>query len=355
LFVAAYYTLLLYLRRHGPAVQIGVGLLALWVFGDVAYLSYCNSFYSDTPAMLGLLLMTPLALLLADDPRAVRLWLFAAAAALFVTSKPQHAILGFLPALFALAATWRTKPLRVAGAAVCALLLIAEAGVFWMSPPGYQSDPLFSVIFHKLVLTVSEPPQALLELGLEAADSAYIGQHAYFEDAIFADPRWRAGFVRRASYRRVAAWWLRHPRQAWLAMDGDLFVNASLIRAYNLSNFRQESGHPAGARTDRFASWSTLRARLFTRWRHHIIVWYLLLAAAGAVLWLRNRTARLALAICLGVAAIAVLEFVFASLTDALETHRHLLLFHLATDVTVCFVAGWVIHGGRSALRFMAG
>jgi hypothetical protein len=128
LFVAAYYALLLYLRRYGPAVQAAIGVLALWIFGDVAYLSYFNSFYSDTAAMLGLLLMTPLALHLAADPKPARLWLFGAAAALFITSKPQHGIWGFLPALFALVVTSRSKPVRIGGAAVCALLLAASFG-----------------------------------------------------------------------------------------------------------------------------------------------------------------------------------------------------------------------------------
>jgi hypothetical protein len=35
----------------------------------------------------------------------------------------------------------------------------------------------------------------------------------------------------------------------------------------------------------------------------------------------------------------AVLEFVFASLTDANETDRHLLIFHALTEMTICFTA----------------
>jgi hypothetical protein len=346
LFVAAYYMLLLYLRRYGPRVQVGVGMLALWIFGDVAYISYFNSFYSDTAAMLGLLLMMLVALSLAADPEPGRgkIWLFGAAAALFVTSKPQHGIWGFLPALFALAIAWRVRTLRTAGIAVCAVLLIAEAAVFWASPPEYQADPLFSLIFCKILPASPAPLQALRDLGLRDTDARYIGLDAYSAHSPFADPQWKAAFARRTSYRRVFAYWVRHPGEAIAVLRYDLAVNAPMIRAPNLSNFRREDGHPPGAHTRRFASWSDLRAWLYVHWPYHIVVWYLCLAAGAAFVWRRNPTARLSVALCLGLALIAVLEFVFASLTDAIETHRHLLLFHLMTDLTICFAAGWALH-----------
>ena len=66
LFLCAYYFLLMYLRRFGRGLQFAIGGFALLLFTDVAYVSYFNSFFNDTAAMLGLLLMVPLALLLTD-------------------------------------------------------------------------------------------------------------------------------------------------------------------------------------------------------------------------------------------------------------------------------------------------
>jgi hypothetical protein len=56
-------------------------------------------------------------------------------------------------------------------------------------------------------------------------------------------------------------------------------------------------------------------------------------------------------AVCLGVCAIAILEFCFASLTDAVETERHLFIFHVATEITVCFAAAWAIDALRARIR----
>lgn len=104
LFLAGFCGLIVYLRRFGRMVQVAVGLFALWTFGDVVYVAYFNSFYSDTAAILGILLTVVLALHLTrqDRPRLATLALFTFSALLFITSKGQHGIFGFIPALFAM-------------------------------------------------------------------------------------------------------------------------------------------------------------------------------------------------------------------------------------------------------------
>jgi hypothetical protein len=353
LFLAAFYALLVCLRRRGAVVQIALGLLAIWIFTDVAYLSYFNSFYSDTPAILGLLLMVPLALLLTRDeePSRAVLWLFAAAAALFITSKMQHGLYGFLPASFALWIGRRRKTARRTALAVCALLLGAEVAAYATTSEDYWAHPLFTAIFFKVLPAAGTPVQALRELGLNEADLRYAGMNAYSEGTPILDRLWIAAFTHRTSYARLFSYWVLHPRQATAALATDLVVNAPMIRAPNLSNFRREDGHPPGALTRRFASWSTLRAWLFVIWPGHIAAWFALLAAEGTIVWRRHPRARPAIAICSGVALMAVLEFVFASLTDAIETYRHLLLFHLLTDVTICFAAAWVVDAAAVWVR----
>jgi hypothetical protein len=45
----------------------------------------------------------------------------------------------------------------------------------------------------------------------------------------------------------------------------------------------------------------------------------------------------------MGIAALGAGEFTAAGLGDALDAPRHLLLFQAATDLTVCFAAGWLV------------
>jgi hypothetical protein len=45
----------------------------------------------------------------------------------------------------------------------------------------------------------------------------------------------------------------------------------------------------------------------------------------------------------MGILALGAGEFAAAALGDALDAGRHLFLFHAATDLTVCFAAGWLL------------
>jgi hypothetical protein len=76
---------------------------------------------------------------------------------------------------------------------------------------------------------------------------------------------------------------------------------------------------------------------MFKLWPAHICVWYLLFV--GCTSWLAIKSANLSLRrlalIGIGLAIIGMLEFAFASLADAVETDRHLLLFHEYTDLTI--------------------
>ena len=114
----------------------------------------------------------------------------------------------------------------------------------------------------------------------------------------------------------------------------DLYVEARQRRQDNLSNFRREDGQPAGAKTYRFALWSSLRSWLFEHWPPHILLWYLFAFVGLPYLAIRD-TSRYRRAIAWTIVAIsfmAAAEFGMASLADACETHRHLLLFQVFTD-----------------------
>lgn len=80
--------------------RIVLSLAGLWIFADVGFVAYLNTFYSDVPAMLGGLAAIFLAVLLArsDQISLGLLCLFGLAALFFVTSNAQHGVYGLVPA-----------------------------------------------------------------------------------------------------------------------------------------------------------------------------------------------------------------------------------------------------------------
>jgi hypothetical protein len=115
------------------------------------------------------------------------------------------------------------------------------------------------------------------------------------------------------------------------------------MRQENLSNFRQIDGQPPGARTSRFAWWSTAQSWTLAHFPWLVPIWYA--AFVTVALLSRQRLAWVGL----GIAALGAGQFAVAALADCLETGRHLLMFHACTDLTLLMGIAWAIPRFRRA------
>jgi hypothetical protein len=353
LFLAAFYLMLVALRPLAAWARIGIGAAAIWMFTDVSYVSYFNSFYSDTPALLGLLGATAIAVLISMKGWRTSLLLALFGFSVFwIGSKPQHAPWGFLPAAFVLTAGWREKRTsrRVAAIAVSALLIAAMAVTIGLTPRDYGGQGLFNLIFGKLTVRSSTPERDLEELGLSKDELRYVGLYIFHPQTPTNDPKWFDSFRRRTNYSKLARFYLSRPGRAFDFLDFDLHLWANHIRA-NVANLRRQDAKRPVELTTRFASWSDLRSILFRRWPYHIVAWYALLGA-GIFLVLRARPSRAATWIAwiaAGLAAAAIGEYCVSSLADSCETGRHLFLFHTLTDLTVLMAVAAALSGTLGA------
>ena len=351
IFVVLYYFLLLLLRKFRPLPRVLLALLVLWIFTDVFYVAYFNSFYSDTIAWLSLAGMVIAALHIVCSSLRQCVWwsIYAAAAIGFVTSKPQHAIWAIFPVVFAAAMNWRVSRVRrILGAALCLALLTLSLLEFITLPGPMKAMPLFDVVFLKLTRDPSTRAQVLRDLSLPDSYAAYAGVSAWTPGSPIFDAEWRTHFYSQA--RRHLIWfYLSHPGLAARVIHDDLRLSAPYLRSPVLANYRREDGYPSGSLARHFCSWSYLRAALFRAWPEHILLWYTLVLAAAIVVMARGPSPviRVVAALGLGLALMGVGEFCFASLTDAAQTDRHLFLFHALTDLTICFAAA-------AALEFCA-
>jgi hypothetical protein len=359
-FLAALYSVLLLMAMYGLlgllrpcalTVRILVGGLAIWIFTDVAYAAYFNSFYAEAMALVSLLLMLVAALhiVAANQMRWPIGIAFMLAALFFVTSKAQYATAGIFPALFVLLAPISLPKLRrrVLRTILCALIIVAIVGELRTTAPWYKGVAEFDIVFANIPKTSPNGQQELKELGLEPSYIKYMGANPWPEG-----PKWLAQFYARLGPWKIFKFYLAHPLRTLAILDGDLRTSTAHLR--NLPNYRRMDGFPPGTMTRHFCSWSDLRSRLFVLWPYHVLVWYGGMAATAAFIALRRRGSfsSRAAAVCLGVVLMGVLEFGVASLGDGNDTARHLLLFHALTDVTVCFaVAAALLFRTRRSSR----
>ena len=337
-FLAAWSLWLVALRPLQGVAWWIVTIAALWIFTDVGFIAYLNTFYTDAAGFLGAMIMLPAFLwMLTSRGTAPVIW-FSLGALLFVTSKGQHGALAPILAASLWAARWR-EPLRSRVLAwVLGATLIAGGGwVLSQTPYWYRAQARFNLTFVRILPNSPTPARDLSELGLSQTDLPYSGMHAYRDDSPASNPAWLEAFSHRGGYGRVMMFWIRHPIRMLANVRRDLETEAWQRRPAGFSNFQPDSGRPPRAQASRFGSWSALRTKLVLWWPEHLVVWYALILLAGpifasrlsagfpqAIVW----TAVLA-------ATLGLTEFLLSSLADAIETSRHLLLFHLFTDLTL--------------------
>jgi len=353
LFVGFYFALLLVLRPLAAWARIAASIAGIWIFADAGTISYLNSFFTDTVAILGALSAAVLAPRLAASKKIERAALvaFGFAVLLFAGSKAHHALVAGVAVVFLGALAWRTSNAHWRGeigmVALAALCVIAW---MWISTPNsYTAQARFDLIFFWLLPNSKTPLQDLSELGLAAADARYAGLTTFSKVTPMNDPAWRKVFESRCTNARLLTFYLRHPTRALAKLKSDLYLEAPKRRVVYLSNYQRAAGKPAGARDQRLSSWSKLRTWIF-RWRPgHVALWLGLALCFGPLTrkgYARPFSVSLAWTIT-ACALLAIAEFAIVSLADAIETDRHLFLFHIFTDLTMFLALVWA-----ASLRF---
>jgi hypothetical protein len=354
LFLLALYLFLPLVRSFNPLLRFLVLVLALFVFTDVMYVSYFNSFYMDTAALLFLLLAVVSFLRALRWQRPADRWLFVAAAVLLITSKTQHYPLG-VP--IALLLAWKGGLLtggRGVAFRTISVVCVLAATVFMYrrgAPASYPSTGCYSVIFAELLPRSKNVGSDLKELGLDDSYQQYVGTHAYSPTSGLRDPQFQETFARKISYANIARYFGKHPKialhTAISRLDG-----AGLQRPY-IGNFDRLAGFPGYTQSRTFAAWSALKARVFTQHGGRYLLYSLLLTlcvTAFAVVRRENLPAGMPVAIG-ALAAMTLLALLVASFADALDPERHYSLFSALTDLLLLSGVCLAATTGRPAPR----
>ena len=345
--------LLAAMRKQPKRIQAAVAIVPLLLLTDVCYTALLNSFYMDAIAFCSLLLMTGIAVWVSaeDEFRTGQLGLFFLAALLFVTSKTQHAIWSFFPALFLTASSFRFRKRGLRASALVMAALVLASGVYMerTADRAYKGQALFNLLFYRIG---SQGPAAmpdLLKLGVLPGEVRYLGTHSYAPGSPMASPQFGEAFYERTGFAKLLGWYLRHPIKTFHLVSARLLWEAEIMRPNNLGNYQVDFGHGPHARTHRFGLWSDMRSALFHRAPWYLPVWYTLFFT-GCLAAIRRRRSLVftrTVWLAMGIGLLGAGEFLAASLGDCLDMARHLFLFHTCTDLTMCFALAWGVKQGN--------
>jgi hypothetical protein len=249
---------------------------------------------------------------------------------LLVTSKAQHAALGFWMAALLCGLGFRS---RWFGAAAAVIALTAVLWLWKSTPEQYAARGCFSTIFFHLLPHSRDVDRTLTGLGLDSTYRPYIGMVSFSAGSPMDDPQFVAAFRRRVTYGGLAWYLATHPRDAYVALRVSL-DDAGRQRPA-LGNFDPSAGLAPYAESQAFAFWSNLKRGLFERRGSRFLSCFL--GLSGAVSWLLFQQRRTlppgGMTSGLILIGMACTELAVASLADAMEIPRHHLLFYAFFDL----------------------
>jgi hypothetical protein len=321
-----------------------------FVFTDVAYATYLNSFYMDTVAMIALLATTVCTLALSTESGSRRVFVpcFAVSSIMLITSKTQHSILAIPVSIFAVGQILRSHGrMRATWVLIICSCLLTMALMFRDVSPDYRAGSLFTVIFFKLGRT-PDPARDLREVGVGPEYLPFLGKFAYSAGVPINDPAWRERFLSQTGYGRLLLFYVRHPKRAAEIIRKDLEEFGWRHPDKGIANYRREDGFPPGSRSSHFALWNQWRSYLFVRYPFHTVV-ILAISLLFCILCVCSPETRQRLPAWLSFLSatlMALLTLGVATLTDAVDTARHLFLFHVCVDVVICFWISALLQAG---------
>jgi hypothetical protein len=316
-----------------------LSLLLVWIFTDVGYVSFFNSFYAQTASPLFLVLTAGfLSLLVSNDGEKLSYFVgFVFAALLFICSKPQEAPQGVLLAIIVF---WAARALgirwaKTLGITSVGVVLAISALCYVAGPTGVKNNSLYNAVFEDLLKNSPDPATDLAELKLSNDLLKYVGTHAFIKDSPVPQDWFKAAFYQKVRHEDLLVFYLKHPSRFWSLITRRSAKALTLVTHYG--NFEKRSGFPPGTKSSAFKIWSDFKEKVFPGSPWTLMVLFFGNIAAVALLLIRGPKSK---SWHLGLSAFGILNlmaigaFLIPTLGDGtLDIVRQFYTFNTMTDL----------------------
>ncbi len=333
-------------KRYGRAAGWILSAAAVFMFCDISYLAYFNSFYGEAASYVFLMLAAGalLSLLAADKPRLWQLVAYWAGAVMLVGAKQQNAMLAvlFLGIAVRLFFLYKDKIWRRVTVIFSAVMVVVS--VFTMV---FVSHEIYRINIHQAVffgiLRLSDDPAKDLDALQLSRELTVLAGHTYYENDVVYPPDseyLQREFFDKISYSKIMTYYLTHPARLWQAMEKTAKSAYEIMPGY-LGSYVRAAGFPPGMTAEAFAPYDRLRQFVFARNPFPLVVTilaYLLAAVYAVVVYVRakNKKTRALLEFLAAIAVMGALQFAMPYIADGDgDLNKHLFLFNVAADILI--------------------
>jgi hypothetical protein len=336
----------LFLRsyRSDPfGIQVAAGLLLVFIFSDIEYVQFFSTPYADAAAIVFFCLFAAVALNVWRRRQTVSFWwvsAFAASGCLFLTSKLQHQLDVIPLCALAVLIALQSQSRRARAYFVLPVITFVAATCFMsMKTRGdYRADPIYAMVFTRLAGHSSHPLQILREFGIPSSYRQYVGTLPFQNGYLLDNPAQREFFVQTVDLGKVAGFYARHPGTAihWLVNDLKEFAPDVNLKRWGVHRFRiaDFEQHQADRR---FTWWSSLRGAIQDQFWLFVPLLYAGALAVSFLAAIQTNVSRVfrSWPVLAAIAVVGAFTFAVSSLNDCIETARHIIVFQVATDLTI--------------------
>ncbi|MBN1515677.1 hypothetical protein JXA32_03810 [Candidatus Sumerlaeota bacterium] len=338
----------------------------LFMFTDLGYFGWLNTFYIEPASMVYLLGFVCAALILLprlsqseeqDAPatkwRVILGWfvplaIYFGLAALLIGTKPQF-VLTALPVIalwwiFAGALPPKKSSMRFYSSLAASLILLLFSGAYYVNRT-FVGVNLFNQTFHYHMLK-DTPDKVLDDMDL-SRDFAVLAGSTWFDKYDEQVEPLRTRFTQSASYANLLRYYRRNPRRL-LEVFQEGAAGAFTFRVDGIGYYSKYSGHPPRHMGRSFSHFSELKRWLYPRTLTGMIVFFIALSVILAAFCRMNSGYRRVFsAVALALLVSAAIQLFTALLGEGpLDLVKHTFAFNAMTDIaivqTMILTAQWL-------------
>ena len=343
LYLAALYV---WLRFNKSSSAIGNSIavvLSAFIFLDIGYIAYFNSFFGEALTLILMLLTFGLALAVAGSDKASwrMLALFYISSILLTATKLQNAPIGIILIAAGLC-FWQFSKERAWRRTIVigtASLLVAAAVMYVAAPKDLKHINLYQTIFYGILKDSPDPDKALKQLGLPMELKALAGTNYFQGDTAIKqdDPILYEHVYNRLGHIDVLVYYLKNPSRFVQKLERAA-ENGMTIRPYYLGSYDQSEGKKRGAIAYTYSGWSEFKRNVLPNELWFIAALYLLYFAGILYEYSRRKETRhrARTYIFAAVGLIGIFGFTIPLLGDGeADLGKHLFLFNVCFDMMI--------------------
>lgn len=356
LYVTALYVWMKYNKSSSKVLNIVTVAIAVFVFLDVGYIAYFNSFFGEAITLIFMLLSFGLALAVvqSEQPSARLLLLFYISSFCLICTKLQNAPIGLLLIIIGLRFWFirAERPWRKLIIGGSAALLLATVVMYAAAPQAYKHINLYQSVFFGILKNSPNPEAALKELGLPNEFIVLAGTNYFQKDTAIKqnDPILYEHLYSKLSHKDVLFYYMKHPSRFIEKLERGA-ENGMSIRPYYLGSFDKSEGKDYGTIAYTYSGWSQFKIKHIPNTLAFVALIYVLYYS-GIVYEYTRRPAvrqRTRIDIFAGIGLIGMFGMAVPLLGDGeADLGKHLFLFNVCFDMML--VVGAVYLLGKLAV-----